>query len=257
MFCRVISILFLIVLCVRELEARRSLEHTETSSAVFDWGCGDYDPAKNSSLFAYLWCSSTDIAEDCYQSGFIQGIKSGLLHPSSYSAYDIQDVWWLVNGSATYTSICQRQSCDETQEKLFDAVSRAYKEEADYKSQLYHISFSGIIPNKEAKEYVNYEEEISRRYEAKYSVPLLTPCLYLWTALSRRLATEGALRETNVYSFWIEENLELYSGATVAIGLLDDPVYNYDKQTSLEIFRASMQLEADFFASATAELVQY
>lgn len=43
------------------------------SPDVYEWGCDGYSRPTNSSLFAYLWCSSTDLAEEAYMTGFIQG----------------------------------------------------------------------------------------------------------------------------------------------------------------------------------------
>lgn len=79
------------------------------------------------------------------------GIKSGLLYPRAYSAYEIQDAWWLDRGAVTYGQVCEVQSCDDAQDHFFDEISTSYKWYADYFLGNYSIALSGIAPNAAAK----------------------------------------------------------------------------------------------------------
>ena len=78
--------------------------------------------------------------QKAYETSFIQGIKSGLLHPVAYSRYDLQDWVYLHEVGEIYGAVCDQpgKACSDDWREFFRQESEDYERYAgDYPGRYY------------------------------------------------------------------------------------------------------------------------
>ncbi|XP_030844617.1 uncharacterized protein LOC115925197 [Strongylocentrotus purpuratus] len=108
----------------------------------------------------------------------------------------------------------------------------------------------GIAMGDAAASYSKFEKDVATEEESFYLLIAMLPCEKLWGWLSQQI--ESGINDTNVYSFWIEDNLP--ESDTLATYINENAErFNVDQQKAMDIYQNGMQCEVDFFTSATIE----
>ncbi len=207
-------------------------------------------PAVAPGLAAQLWNSSQDLAHAALESDYIQGIKNGTLHPDYYGQYSVQDVSYCHHGLEDWQAAAARASHPEV--KAFaEARVTTWTKYAQDTYGAWHIQDpSAVKLCAAAQAYADFESDVARNFEPAYAIVVMTPCDQLWAWLARQLEPEAS--PTNVYGFWIKENLD-DSGALHLEQAIDANADLLDETKALAVFRRAMLGEVDFFRSACGQ----
>lgn len=84
------------------------------------------DPPPPDSLFWSMWNSCTPIAQQAFQTPFIQGIGAGTLNPVKYGAFNVSDAYYCFNGAQDYLDAAQRAT-DPTLQAFLTAKYNSYQ----------------------------------------------------------------------------------------------------------------------------------
>ncbi|XP_022093498.1 uncharacterized protein LOC110980809 [Acanthaster planci] len=202
-------------------------------------------------LSEWLWESSQVQAQLALHTKFIQGIKSGLLDPTDYGGYTVQDAVYCSNAT-TYYGIAEDKSQDEIMKAFIQSRVKSYTSYTKVMFKQWHIRDpSGVAMGAAAASYSAFEKGVAENCEPIYLLIAMLPCEKLWEWLAEQI--QSGISETNVYSFWITDNLGGSSKLAHFIDAYADE-YGVDLQKAKDIYHGAMQGEVNFFASATAEV---
>lgn len=201
-------------------------------------------------LAAQLWSNSQDLADAALESDYIQGIKNGTLDPNYYGQYSIQDVSYCYHGLNDWRTTAARATHPEV--KAFaEARVASWTQYVQETYGAWHIQEpSAVKLCAAAKTYVDVESDVAQNLESIYTVVVMTPCDRLWSWLAKQL--EPDMIPTNLYSFWIKENLS-DSGALHLEQTIDANANLLNEAKALEVFRRAMLGEVNFFRSACGQ----
>src|SRR4051794_17467063 len=66
------------------------------------------DSPPSGSLFWAMWGSCSHLAKEALQTPYIQGIKTGTLHPARYGAFNVSDAYYCFHGAKDYATAIKR-----------------------------------------------------------------------------------------------------------------------------------------------------
>jgi len=156
-------------------------------------------PAPNG-LFWYLWEQCREIAEQAWETDFIQGIRKGDLSPEHYGSYTVMDAYYCFEGADDYLSAAQRAKFPELK-ALLTHKHQSYDSYNQYFHQTWGLRDArSIIPNAAVKAYSALERKVCQKEDPVYALIVMLPCEYLWYWLSDRMKDDC---DDNLYAFWI------------------------------------------------------
>ncbi len=215
------------------------------------------DPPPQDSISWKLWTSCTDVAEEAFNTDYIQGIWLSSLNPGDYGHYTIQDCAYCCHAQGDFETIEERSSAKGFPQLAAFAKTK-YEGYVAYTKELmeaWHLSNTDAIsPSDAAAQYMAFEGSVAKEMDPIYGVIAMIPCEQLWSWLA------NVMDETpvagNLYQFWIDEN-KSWDGAyrldNFIDGWIKDHPNSYDPKLGLHAYRGSMIGEANFFRSAAGQ----
>ncbi|XP_038050170.1 uncharacterized protein LOC119723538 [Patiria miniata] len=203
-------------------------------------------------LAEWLWESSQAQAQEALDTGFIQGIKSGLLDPTDYGGYTVQDAVYCFNATSYYGIAYEK--CKES--TLREFIQGRIKSYAGYTEEMFKQWYikdpRGIAMGTAAASYSSFEKGVATNSQAIYLLIAMLPCEQLWGWLAEQI--QPGINDTNVYSFWIEDNL---GGSHKLANFINEHTESYGVRPEVAkgIYKTAMQCEVEFFRSATIDVV--
>eukprot|EP00057_Strongylocentrotus_purpuratus_P005039 XP_003730066.1 PREDICTED: uncharacterized protein LOC764526 isoform X1 [Strongylocentrotus purpuratus] len=210
------------------------------------------DGVKAVPLADWLWDKSQVQAQAALDTDFIQGIKSGLLDPTNYGGYTVQDAVYCDNAT-DYFGIAEMKACDKELKEFIAARIKSYAEYTEIMFKEWYIKHpKGIAMGDAAASYSKFELGVATKEEPFYLLIAMLPCEKLWGWLAQEI--KSGINDTNVYSFWIQDNLP---GSHTLANYIDENAENFkvDLKKAMKIYKDGMQCEVDFFTSGTIEEV--
>ncbi|XP_071945550.1 uncharacterized protein [Antedon mediterranea] len=209
-------------------------------------------PAKR--LSNILWNKNIDKANEALHTDFIQGIQSGLLDPTSYGKYTLQDAVYCYQAAET-VEVAQIKAEDENDILMVNFLTARKDMMKEYASSIledWHLNDPTAIKLGEAvRTYITLGRNVAETKHPFYLLVAMLPCSMLWSWLATEI--QSGISDTNVYSSWIKKNLIGNRTGGSLVGFID--VYAEKYQLDLNeleiIYRGAMDSEVRFFSSAT------
>ena len=200
------------------------------------------------SLSTELWKGSQDLAAKALDSDYIQGIKHGTLNPNYYGQYSVQDTAYLYNGLNDWRTVVARATHPDV--KAFaEARVKSWTAYIQETFGAWHIADPTAVKlSPAAQAYVELERDVAHNYAPLYAVVVMLPTESLWYWLATQLKSYAV--ETNVYSFWINQNAQYGSAGQRLEQFIDAHVDSLDESTAQKVYRSAMLSEVNFFRSA-------
>ena len=199
--------------------------------------------------------TNMDIANDTYNTAFIQGIRNGVLSPEIYGSVSVLDAYYCYEAAKSIWYTCGR--ADENSE-LQKTLKKFYNSYAQYNSTFYstwHIpAAQNVVPTHAFETYAKHEREVAQKEAPIYLLPALMPCYKLWAWMAYKIDQDPG-KKPGVDEFWVKGNKghEGESGsATLADRVISKWIQDgkaFDEDKALRIFRKSMQCEYAVFSS--------
>ncbi|XP_038068553.1 uncharacterized protein LOC119737947 [Patiria miniata] len=206
----------------------------------------------NVQLSEWLWRGSESraLAQKALHSGFIKGIKSGLLDPRHFGSFFVQDAVFCFHVVQHLKIALQKYPSDSTLTAVLQEQIRTNEKYTRDLFQQWHIANpNGILLGKAAEEYVKFEREVAEDMSPLYLLIAMLPCEKLWSWLAMELQYE--ISATNVYRFWVDDHVSI---DPVLATFIDENAgrYNVDLDTAMFIYQKALYWEGEFFESASA-----
>ncbi|XP_022093516.1 uncharacterized protein LOC110980819 [Acanthaster planci] len=229
---------------VTELLAAKRAAKKPTEVTVVDGR-----PQEWKELSEWLWDGSQVQAKEALNTEFIQGIKSGLLDPTDYGGYTVQDAVYCYNATTYYLTAAGKTS-DLAMSKFIQGRIDSYKSYTQTMFDEWHIRDpTGVSMGTAAASYSAYEKHVAETNDPIYLLIAMLPCDQLWGWLAEQI--KSGISDKNVYSFWIEDNLPQHKSKLAEFIDANAHYYEVFWPEAKVIYQRAMQGEVDFFTSAT------
>jgi len=244
------------------------------------------EDSKESEIVSFsqdLWCKCLEagLPQSALTTSFVKGIQDGSLAIKNYAPFFIQDIYYLQHGSELWaqTAIRAEQQNKTDIAKYCNQRKQSWAEYAALFAKDWHVKPDGIVLGRAMSDYVEYEQFIVNKYGVEYIFIAFYACLKLWPYIGRALksqqeddntnddnkreddaADDGTnegntkLANTNLYQFWIDENLSQKSATRNEQWM--DSLYSQhkiDEHLVFEIVCNCLKLEINFFKEAGNE----
>jgi thiaminase/transcriptional activator TenA len=204
-------------------------------------------PPSPDSLFCKMWNSCEEIAKNVLETRYFKGITEGNLDPNFYGSLMVQDAYYCMKGRDAYSS-ASTHAYDQRCEDFLKKKCIRYDEYNEYYSKIWHIrEAESVIPNKEIRDYANYEAYVAGNLESPYTFTVMLPCEYLWTWIANQLCEKTS--KDSLYYFWVKTNSGEPTGAYQMANLLEEYRSKVDEKEATTIFKNAMQHELNVFKS--------
>jgi len=205
-------------------------------------------PSDSDSLSMRLFHANLDLAQEAYETDYLQNMMKGVLSPDIYGQYSVQDVAYCNTGLADWESLRDRTT-DTTVKEFASARVKSWE---GYISSTYadwHITDpSAIKLSDAAQQYVDYESKVCREYDPIYAAIVMAPCDRLWYWVSNQMKSNSP--NGNVYQKWIDDNSSYEQGALELETFIDANMAMIDEEKASVVYRTAMLAEVNFFRSA-------
>ncbi len=199
--------------------------------------------------------ANIDIANDTYNTAFIQGIRNGNLSPETYGSVSVLDAYYCYEAAKSIWHTCGNA---EENSELQVTLKEFYNSYAEYNGTFYttwHVpAAQNVVPTNAFATYAKHEREVAEKEQPIYMLPALMPCYKLWAWMAYKIYQDPN-KNPGVYEFWVEGNMG-DKGESGSATLADKVISNwikagkeFDEQKALDIFKKSMQCEYAVFSS--------
>ncbi|XP_072033753.1 aminopyrimidine aminohydrolase-like [Amphiura filiformis] len=203
-----------------------------------------------SSFCDEMWVQCKHIAEEGYQTAFIQGICKGTLDPTSYSGFMNQDIAYVFKAAELFDTVATRAK-DEDLKMFARNRQQSFLRCANEMCEKFFIQDpSAIRVGETLEEYCQYLHRVANGMDPLYFMVAMIPCSKLWPWLARKMQHSEV--NPNLYGFWAKENMSDSCSAKLE-SFVAERVSELDEQTSLLVYQTCMTAEVNFFKSATGE----
>ncbi|NEO98876.1 MAG: TenA family protein [Symploca sp. SIO2E9] len=150
-----------------------------------------------------LWQSNQDIAQECLNHPFIQGIANGTLESSKFAYYVAQDVFFLEAFARAY-SLAAAKSDDWEGFNTFHALAGGVIEELklhEAYANSWGVDLQQVEPTTATRRYTDFLIATAWGSDTCLIATAMTPCMRLYTFLGQQLARDGI--GNHKYAEWI------------------------------------------------------
>lgn len=239
----------------KKTQSPRRVNFDDPNLAQID--LNDKQKPSEDSICWQLWLNAQNIAQEAWNSDFIQGIAHGTLDPAKYGQYTVQDCAYCFNGTADYKAMEQRANEMKLPEMAAFAKARWASYESYYESEAksWHVkSPEALQVSQAAAQYIQSEHYAATKLHPVYGLIAMIPCDLLWPWLAEKM--DPQIKQSGLYSFWVTENLG-FGGAYRLCNFIDDWFAHnqevYNKELAEYVFNSSMYGEANFFRSGCGQ----
>ncbi|NJP11837.1 MAG: TenA family protein [Leptolyngbyaceae cyanobacterium RU_5_1] len=197
-----------------------------------------------------LWQTNQDLAKECLDHPFIQGIADGSLAKAKFAYYIGQDAFFLMAFARAY-SIAAGKSEDLYGFEVFHALASGVLEELRL-HQRYAVSWGidlqKVTSDTATQRYTDFLLATAWGQEIGLTAVVMAPCMRLYAYLGQEIAKSGIPNHT--YSDWIRaySNSEFGELADRLEDLIER--YAHPVPAVYSSYRYAMKCEREFFQSA-------
>jgi thiaminase (transcriptional activator TenA) len=200
-------------------------------------------------LHQHLWDRNIDIAQQCLEHPFVQGLGNGSLPQAAFKRYIAQDAFFLDAFVRAYALCAAKCHAIEDAQAFHTLMGGGFEElnlHARYAKTM-GIDLQKISPYSQTTAYVNFLLRTAWEREVGDILAALAPCMQLYGYLGSAFAHND--NTANPYQDWIKT----YAGPDF-LGLVDqlnallDRLARDTRQVQ-EVYRFAMQCEFDFFTA--------
>ena len=191
------------------------------------------------------------ITEEALNTRYIQDIKSGTLHPSTYGAFNVSDAYYCFNGANDYAKAEKRAEQLGLKSYLTEKQNSYAKYNKEFTKSWHIKDAEGVIPTPVCKDYSDFETKIATQRDPVYCIPLMLPCEYLWSWIASELA-ESPPVPNNLYQSWITDNDDPKGAYAMGNFINQEPFKSYiNDDEAISIYKQAITYEFKNFKTAT------
>ncbi|KAL9989127.1 hypothetical protein ACROYT_G003640 [Oculina patagonica] len=195
-----------------------------------------------------------ELPERALNTKFVQGMAEGLLLPSEFGGFMVQDIAYLAHVAKMYEEAAKKM---EEQGKndfalFFLGRQQRYGDDLRQSLETWRLESDACVKKGLAVEmYMGYQRKVVKEYP-KY-LPIATlPCSMLWPWIAGNLI--GKVDKQNpYYKEWFLMNLRQPGQIGKTEKFVDDNFNEEDEETALNLFCQGLMMEANFFREAGGE----
>lgn len=203
------------------------------------------------SLAHKLWNENNDLATQCLENPFVQGILSGDLDQKKFSYFVSQDAFFLKAFARAYVIAgAKAREWDDfiKLHRLAQGVLDELKLHGKY-SETLGIDIAQVEPSTATRRYVDFVMATAWGHDTGLIIVALAPCMRLYAWLGQTLAQ--LQKEETLYSDWIST----YAATEIEelaceLEALVDKYATPDSPEVAAAYRYAMTCEVDFFQAA-------
>ncbi len=200
-------------------------------------------------LHDLLWRLNNDLARECLQHPFVQGLGDGSLDRTAFRHYIAQDAFFLRAFLQAYAlAVAKSDNVDHAQQlhQLMGGVLDELKLHAEYAAKL-EIDLIHVEPFSATRAYTDFLLRTAWNDEIDNIVAAMAPCMRLYAFLGAELA--GSLHSEHPYEDWITTySSDDFRSLVQQLESLLDNVAS-DTPNVRDAYRYAMQCELDFFSA--------
>ncbi|MCM1088325.1 MAG: hypothetical protein NC419_09215 [Muribaculaceae bacterium] len=211
--------------------------------------------SEQDSFLNRAFAANQDIADNTYQTDFIQGIRKGNLSPDIYGSVSVLDAYYCYQAAQSIWFACGQA---ETDSELQNALKKFYNSYAKYNATFYNVwhvpAAQNVVPTNAFKTYAEHERNVAQNDDPIYLLPALLPCYALWAWMANKIDKDKSATP-GVYKDWVDGN-KGNDGVSGSAVLADQVIGNwiaagkaFDEEKAQAIFKESMQCECRVFSS--------
>ena len=194
------------------------------------------------------------IPEKALNTKFIQGMAEGILLPSEFGGYMLQDTAYLGHVSAMYKEAARKLEEQGNNDFALFFWERAERYDKDFRQSLetWRLESEACVKTGPAvRMYMQYQRGVVLE-NPKY-LPIATlPCSMLWPWMAGNLI--GKVNPKNAYyKQWFSMNVRETGQQGKTELFVDKYFTEEDEKKSLQIFCLGLMMEANFFLEAGGE----
>ncbi|CAC5425173.1 unnamed protein product [Mytilus coruscus] len=197
-----------------------------------------------------MWTETKETRIKAFESNFVQGVRRGRLHPTSFGAYMVQDSVYCQRVADSLEVAAEGEKCGPLKRFLEERKS-SYERYYEDLFKLWHIRDGKAIGlGPECQFYVDTVAGVADKDDAHYMLVALIPCGRLWPWLGQKL--NEAEHCFGAYTDWVNSNLNPNSkGYKTLQDMVNAAVSGrkIDKKKAMDIYSKCMNGEAGFFGS--------
>lgn len=202
------------------------------------------------SIAAELWKANQDLAIDCLNNVFVQGIGNGSLPKSKFAYYVGQDAFFLEAFARAY-SIAAAKAPDWKGFGVFHNLAEGVLQELQlhqgYAAQ-WGVELQNVQPGSATRRYTDFLLATAWSQEVGVTIAAMLPCMKLYAFLGQKLAANGI--PDHDYADWIRTySSDEFEPLADQLAALADR-YTVDSPLVRSTYRYAMQCEFDFFQTA-------
>ncbi len=210
------------------------------------------NPPPPDSLFWEMWFANTQVAQNALNTPFVQEIKLGILNPTSYGAFCVNDAYYCFQGAGDYLEATKRAKAkgEKAIAAFLEKKAESYAAYNQQFTQQWHVKdASGVIPVNVTENYAAFESSVAKNEDPIYILIAMLPCEYLWAWLGQQL--NAFATDNNLYKGWITGN-QGFHGAYAMGNFIHSYRGDIEKSKALQIYTEAITFEwKNFFAGIT------
>ena len=202
------------------------------------------------SLSQTLWKANQDLAAECLEHPFIQGISDGSLPKGIFVYYVEQDAFFLEAFARAYSIAAAKSPGWKSFEMFHDLAEGVLGELELHRSyaESWGVDIQSVVPASATRQYTDFLLSTAWSQPVGITAIAMSPCMRLYAYLGQQLAADGI--PSHIYEKWIEtySSNEFEPLAQQLEALVDE--HAADTKLARSTYRYAMICERDFFQAA-------
>ena len=200
------------------------------------------------SITKKLWECNYEIASNCLNTKFVQGIKNGDLPKRKFQEYIAQDYFFLKSFARAY-GLAVSKSDNKKDIRSLSLLLLGVSEELimhETYARNWDIDLTNNSIEPATKKYTDFLEKVSINLSLIEIMSAMTPCMRLYSWIGKNLLNTNS---NNPYREWIltysDKSFDNLSRSLE--DLMDEYKYSYDIEQVNFLYKKAMELEFEFF----------
>lgn len=202
------------------------------------------------SLSSKLWQANQDLAADCLNHPFVQGIGDGSLPKGIFVYYVEQDTFFLEAFARAYSIAAAKAPSWESFlvfHNLAEGVLTELALHHEY-AKSWGVDIDEIEPGRATRQYTDFLLSTAWSQPVGLCAIAMSPCMRLYAYLGQQLAKDGI--PSHIYEGWIETySSDEFEPLALQLEELVDAQAT-DTALARSTYRYAMTCERDFFQAA-------
>ncbi len=195
------------------------------------------------------------IPDRALETKFIRGMTDGILSPTEYGGYMVQDIAYLAHVAKTFKEGARKLEEQENNDLALTFFKRAERYDQDYQQSLKTWGLESdacVKTGPAAQMYMGYTWEVMQSDPKNLLIATL-PCSMLWAWIAGQRIGSARLNERNPYLPWFNENERQPGEQGTTEKLVDVHFTEEEEGRSIHIFCEGVMMEVNMFREAGGE----